>query len=29
MLPLSLWWLWELLRTLSQAYDYVCLGVEA
>ncbi len=28
MLPFSLWWLWELLRTLSQTYDYVRLGVE-
>jgi hypothetical protein len=24
MLP---WWLWELLKALSQLYDYVCLGV--
>ena len=21
------WWIWELLKALSQMYDYVCLGV--
>lgn len=22
-------WFWEMMRTLAQVYEYVCLGVEA